>query len=265
MRNYYEEHVHIRDLKLKAAEEGFSEVMPTLERRGDMPNKKVAVVGAGPAGLAAASFLTRAGADVTVFERTEKAGGVVRHVIPSFRIADASIDKDVELCSAYGAKFVYGKEVKDATELLREGYTDVVVAIGAWAEGRPALKDGKALDALEFLSAFKDAPDALALGTYVVVVGGGNTAMDVARAAKRVAGVKHVRLVYRRTKRYMPADEEELAEALADGVEFFELLAPVTLADGVLTCDVMELGAPTSPDAAVLSRRARRARFLPRP
>ncbi|MGN8820244.1 putative selenate reductase subunit YgfK [Atopobiaceae bacterium HCP3S3_A4] len=244
MRNYYEEHVHIRDLKLKAAEEGFSEVMPTLERRGDMPNKKVAVVGAGPAGLAAASFLTRAGADVTVFERTEKAGGVVRHVIPSFRIADASIDKDVELCSAYGAKFVYGKEVKDATELLREGYTDVVVAIGAWAEGRPALKDGKALDALEFLSAFKDAPDALALGTDVVVVGGGNTAMDVARAAKRVAGVKHVRLVYRRTKRYMPADEEELAEALADGVEFLELLAPVTLADGVLTCDVMELGAP---------------------
>lgn len=244
MRNYYEEHVHIRDLKLKAAEKAFDDVLGTLSARGHVADRKVAIIGGGPAGLSAASFLSRAGVDVTVFERTNSLGGVVRHVIPGFRISDEAIDHDVELCSAYGAKFELGREVASAGELLAQGYTDVVVAVGAWAPGRPALKSGKALDALEFLEAFKSDPASLKLGTDVVVVGGGNTAMDVARAAKRVPGVKNVRLAYRRTSRYMPADEEELTMALADGVEFLELLAPDTLADGVLTCDVMELGEP---------------------
>ena len=244
MRNYYEEHVHIRDLKLKAAEKAFDDVLGTLSARGHVTGRKVAIIGGGPAGLSAASFLSRAGVDVTVFERTSSLGGVVRHVIPGFRISNEAIDHDVELCSAYGAKFELGREVASAGELLAQGYTDVVVAVGAWAPGRPALKSGKALDALEFLEAFKRDPASLDLGTDVVVVGGGNTAMDVARAAKRVPGVKNVRLAYRRTSRYMPADEEELTMALADGVEFLELLAPDTLADGVLTCDVMEPGEP---------------------
>ena len=243
MRNYYEEHVHIRDLKLKAAEKAFDDVLGTLSARGHVTGRKVAIIGGGPAGLSAASFLSRAGVDVTVFERTSSLGGVVRHVIPGFRISNEAIDHDVELCSAYGAKFELGREVASAGELLAQGYTDVVVAVGAWAPGRPALKSGKALDALEFLEAFKSDPASLDLGTDVVV-GGGNTAMDVARAAKRVPGVKNVRLAYRRTSRYMPADEEELTMALADGVEFLELLAPDTLADGVLTCDVMEPGEP---------------------
>ena len=244
MRNYYEEHVHIRDLKLKAAEKAFDDVLGTLSARGHVADRKVAIIGGGPAGLSAASFLSRAGVDVTVFERTNSLGGVVRHVIPGFRISNEAIDHDVELCSAYGAKFELGREVASAGELLAQGYTDVVVAVGAWAPGRPALKSGKALDALEFLEAFKSDPASLKLGTDVVVVGGGNTAMDVARAAKRVPGVKNVRLAYRRTSRYMPADEEELTMALADGVEFLELLAPDTLENGVLTCDVMELGEP---------------------
>ena len=244
MRNYYEEHVHIRDLKLKAAEKAFDDVLGTLSARGHVTGRKVAIIGGGPAGLSAASFLSRAGVDVTVFERTSSLGGVVRHVIPGFRISNEAIDHDVELCSAYGAKFELGREVASAGELLAQGYTDVVVAVGAWAPGRPALKSGKALDALEFLEAFKSDPASLDLGTDVVVVGGGNTAMDVARAAKRVPGVKNVRLAYRRTSRYMPADEEELTMALADGVEFLELLAPDTLENGVLTCDVMEPGEP---------------------
>ena len=244
MRNYYEEHVHIRDLKLKAAEKAFDDVLGTLSARGHVAGRKVAIIGGGPAGLSAASFLSRAGVDVTVFERTSSLGGVVRHVIPGFRISNEAIDHHVELCSAYGAKFELGREVASAGELLAQGYTDVVVAVGVWAPGRPALKSGKALDALEFLEAFKSDPASLDLGTDVVVVGGGNTAMDVARAAKRVPGVKNVRLAYRRTSRYMPADEEELTMALADGVEFLELLAPDTLENGVLTCDVMELGEP---------------------
>ena len=87
--------------------------------------------------------------------------------------------------------------------------------------------------------------DVVDMGLEVaLVIGGGNTAMDAARAAKRIPGVEKVSLVYRRTKRYMPADQEELEFALEDGVEFMELLAPVGVKDGVLTCAVMELGAP---------------------
>ena len=104
-----------------------------------------------------------------------------------------------------------------------------------------ALVDGAPKAVLEKA---KKAPESLQLGENVVVIGGGNTAMDAARAAKRIPGVKRVSLVYRRTKRYMPADQEELELALADGVEFRELLAPVGVRDGVLTCRVMELGAP---------------------
>ena len=80
------------------------------------------------------------------------------------------------------------------------------------------------------------------MGGNVVVIGGGNTAMDTARAAKRTKGVEHVYLVYRRTKRYMPADEEELEMAVEDGVEFMELLSPVKLEAGKLLCKVMKLG-----------------------
>ena len=244
MRNYVDEHVHIRGCKLTAAEKGLAEVLPTLASRGAVEGKNVAVVGAGPAGLAAASFLSRAGVKVTVFERTNKLGGIVRHVIPNFRISEAAIDNDVKLCQAYGAAFTTGVEIKDVNTLLSEGYTDVVVAIGAWAPGSKTLKSGEALDALEFLEQFKSNPASVDLGTDVVVIGAGNTAMDVARAAKRVTGVQNVRLVYRRTKRYMPADEEELQMALDDGVEFMELLAPGDFADAKLTCEIMKLGAP---------------------
>ena len=158
MRNYYEEHAHIREFKLLAAEKGLAEVLPTLSARGTVTGRKVAVVGAGPAGLAAASFLSRAGVDVTVFERTNELGGIVRHVIPGFRISDEAIDHDVELCSAYGATFKTGVEVTNARDLLDQGFTDVVVAVGAWAPGRPALRSGEALDAIDFLRDFKEDP-----------------------------------------------------------------------------------------------------------
>ncbi len=244
MRNYMDEHVKIREAKLTAAQGAFDEVIASLKAPIPQSGKKVAVVGGGPAGLAAASFLSRAGVDVTVFERTDSLGGIVRHVIPEFRISSEAIDKDVALCKAYGAKFELNTEITSVESLKNQGYTDVIVAVGAWVAGDPRLEYGEAMNVIRFLQAAKNAPETVELGTDVVVIGGGNTAMDAARVAKRIAGVENVRLVYRRTKRYMPADEEELALAIEDGVEFMELLAPVGVKDGVLKCNVMELSAP---------------------
>ena len=243
MRNHYESALRIREVKLMAAEAGFDKVLPQLKAAA-AAGKKVAVIGGGPAGLASASFLSRAGADVTVFEKNDKMGGVPRYVIPGFRIGDEALDKDVALCSAYGAKMVTGREITSVQELKDEGFTDIIVAIGAWAPGRKALKYGEEYDALEFLEAVKAAPGSIDLGTDVVVIGGGNTAMDVARAAKIQPGVKNVRLVYRRDRRNMPADEEELVMAIEDGVEFMELLAPEGVKNGVLKCEINVLGEP---------------------
>lgn len=244
MRNYYEETLHIRETKLAAASQAYNEILPALKAEGSVAGKKVAIIGGGPAGLAAAAFLSRAGVAVTVFERKEQLGGVVRNVIPEFRISADSIDKDVELCKAYGAEFKLGAEVTSVKALKAEGYTDVIVSIGAWKPGRSPLAYGEVTDALEFLMEAKKNGASMNIGKDVVVLGGGNTAMDVARAAKRLPGVENVRLIYRRTKRYMPADEEELQLAIEDGVEFLELLAPVGAENGKLKCSVMELGAP---------------------
>ena len=209
----------------------------------DNTGKRIAVIGGGPAGLATAFFLTRAGVPVTIFEARDSLGGVVRHVIPEFRIASDDISHDAELCLAFGAKVQLNARVDSIDELKAQGFTDVVVATGAWMPGSAGLGEGAELDVLEFLEAAKKG-EKLELGEDVVVIGAGNTAMDAARVAKRLAGVKNVRLVYRRTKKQMPADEEELDLALTDGVEFCELLAPKAFNGAVLTCDVMELGEP---------------------
>ena len=250
MRSFYEpEGAAIRASKLKAARGGIESLLAAIKADGvkahdGAADHKVAIIGGGPAGLACAFFLSRAGADVTILERKETLGGVARHIIPSFRISDEDIDRDVELCLAYGAKVKTGVEATSVAELKAEGYTDVVVACGAWAPGHVGLEYGEEIDVLEFLGAAKRGEDLSALGTDVVIVGAGNTAMDAARVAKRLPGVENVRIVYRRTKRYMPADEEELAEALSEGVELCELLAPKGIRAGVLTCDKMVLGEP---------------------
>lgn len=242
-RNFYEEPVHIRDAKLEAAEKGFAAFAPTLRVRGKSA-VRAAVVGGGPAGMAAAHLLAREGAQVTLFEKRDALGGVVRHVIPSFRIADRAIENDASMLDMLGVEVRLNTRVDAPRALLEQGYTHVIVATGAWEHDALELEGGRAVDALDFLERQKKDPDGQSLGKNVAVIGGGNTAMDAARAAKRAGGVEQVRLVYRRTRRYMPADGEELALALADGVEFCELMAPVSLKNGRLACRVMELGAP---------------------
>lgn len=244
MRNHYEEGVHIREAKLQAAEKAFEKALGETCSAKYEGGRKVAVVGGGPAGLAAAAFLSRAGVPVTVFEKRQELGGVVRAAIPAFRIDDAAIDHDIALCSRFGAQFKTGCEITDLHSLKDEGYTDIIVAVGAWKAGREALEYGKSMDALEFLTRIRKDEASVNVGENVVVIGAGNTAMDVSRAAVRLNGVKNVKLVYRRTKKYMPADEEELKEALEDGVQFCELMAPAGLKDGWLECREMKLGDP---------------------
>ena len=240
-RNFYEEPVAIRAAKLKAAEGGYAGVMDQMQAAA-ASGKKVAVVGAGPAGIACAAFLARGGADVTVFEKSQHLGGTVRKVIPSFRIAEEAIARDVKIAEAWGAKFVRNAEIKNLNTLKEQGFETIVLAVGAHRGMPIGVDTEKEFNAVKFLEAAKVDASAINLGKHVVVIGAGNTAMDAARMAKRIGGVEDVSIVYRRTKRYMPADEEELREALEEGIIMRELLAPKVQKDGILTCKKVVLG-----------------------
>ncbi|MDO4438392.1 MAG: putative selenate reductase subunit YgfK [Eubacteriales bacterium] len=242
-RNFYEQPVDIRGEKLKAARGGYDEVIKELKRDKKI-DKKVVVIGAGPAGLASAYFLGRAGADVVVYDKEQRAGGVVANIIPDFRLDQDEIEKDIAICKSMGAEFKLGQKVDDIKAVMEAEHADAcVLCIGAHKNVALKIEGGEALNALHFLHEFKDTKGNVELGENVVIVGAGNTAMDTARAAKKNKGVKNVYLVYRRDKRNMPADEEELEMAIEDGVIFKELLSPVELRDGKLVCQKMELGA----------------------
>ncbi len=241
-RGFYEESVHIRDAKLLAAREGFDSLIGSLKPTGKS-DAKVAVIGGGPAGMAVGYLLGRQGAKVTVFEKRAELGGIVRYVIPGFRIGDYGMDRDVDLLKSMGAEIKTNTIAPSVEELKKSGYTHVVFATGAWQHGNLKLQEGESMNVLDFLEQYK-CETLKNTGDHIVIVGGGNTAMDAARAAKRIKGVESASIVYRRTQRYMPADEEELQLALEDGVLFKELLNPVSLKDGKLTCKKCVLGEP---------------------
>ena len=237
-RNFYEESVQIRNTKLVAAYHGYEALMASIKKPAKVAGKKAAIIGGGPTGIAAAYFLGRAGIETTIFEREACLGGVPRHVIPSFRIANETIEKDIALMQKYDVEVKCGAPAPSVDELKKMGYTHILFAVGAWKAGKLDIP-GDVAGAIQWMKGVKVGN--IAVGGNVVVVGGGNTAMDAARLAKR-SGAKNVTLVYRRTKKYMPADEHELALALQDGVAFAELAAPVAQADGVLKCEQMKLG-----------------------
>ncbi len=241
-RNFYEEPVNIRGAKLTAAEKGYDEVIHEI-KAGAPCGRRAAVIGGGPAGISSAYFLARAGVQVTIFEKEKSLGGVIRHVIPGFRISDEAIEKDISLIRRMGVEIKTGTEITSVADVKAQGYDVVILAVGANKPGTLKLEKGETLNALKFLAEFKAKDGKVDLGKNVAVVGGGNTAMDTARAARRTEGVEHVYLVYRRTRRYMPAAEDELLEVLEDGVEFRELLSPVSLENGCLVCKKMKLGA----------------------
>ena len=137
MRNYYDEPVNIRATKLVAAERGYDDYMAKIKAPVPVTDgRKVAVIGGGPTGMAAAYFVGRAGIPVTIFERSGVLGGVVRQVIPAFRISDDAIDHDVALMFKMGVEVKLNTEAPSVAELKAQGYTHIFFAVGAWKAGR---------------------------------------------------------------------------------------------------------------------------------
>ena len=244
-RQDYEGPVNIREIKLMAVEKGMDEWRKRWSAPAKRPGPKVAVVGAGPAGLSTAFFLARAGVPVTVFEREEDAGGVIRYVVPHFRISREAIDSDINVIKAMGAEFRFGEKDLSVEKLKSAGYDKVVLGIGTWkSPSLPIKGDNTAvIPSIQFLYDFNHGNYPEGMKDTVVTVGAGDTAMDSARAALRVPGVKESWILYRRAFEQMPASEEEYVDAMADGVKFAFLRSPEQFdADGTLTARVMELG-----------------------
>jgi putative selenate reductase len=239
----YEDPLQIRNAKKLSsqnAQQNFTRGIKPAQLKSD---QKVIIIGAGPAGIAAALYLRRNGVDVTVRERREKPMGIVSHVIPAFRITDEEVALDADMAAAQGVNFEFGAPEDYDLKELKQDYDKIIIATGAWKPGNINLENGGiVIDALEFLEASRTSGLSLDLGKHVAIIGGGDVAMDCARAAARNKGVETSSIVYRRTKDYMPAQTEEIELAENDGVIFRELLAPLSFEDNTMTCNVMELG-----------------------
>ncbi len=205
--------------------------------------RRVLVVGAGPSGLAAAYHLARLGHDVTVRDSEEQAGGMMRFGIPQYRLPREILDAEVARIVGLGVTLELGVKVTDVLAAMRdEGFDAVFLAVGAHLGKRayvPAGEAARILDAVAVLHSMEGEERPL-LGRRVAVYGGGNTAMDVARTAKRL-GAEEAVVVYRRTRDRMPAHDFEVEEAEEEGVRM-KWLSTVTRAEaGVLTIERMEL------------------------
>ena len=247
--------VAIDEIKKFIAERELSkETRPTpkmLNQIGRPYPEKIAVIGAGPAGLSCAYYLALKGYPVTVFEKEQQLGGMMTLGIPSFRLEKDVINAEIDVLRDLGVEFKTGVEVgKDVTlESLRgEGYRAFYLAIGA-SKGAKLNIPGEELEGvstgIDFLRRVNrgERPE---IGDKVAVIGGGNVAMDVARAAVRLGAA--VTVYYRRGEEEMPADRDELAEAREEGVAFRFLCAPVELSGeghvSALKLEGMQLGEP---------------------
>ena len=214
--------------------------------------KKVGIIGGGPAGLTAAFKLVQQGHSVTVYDQMPEMGGMLRYGIPEYRLPKAILKAETDAISALGVKFVNNFKIgRDADfEKFRADFDAVIVANGAWKSTAMRVK-GEELKGvwggIDFLRAVVTGqkPE---IGERVAIVGGGNTAMDACRTAVRV-GAKEVFVVYRRTRKEMPAEDVEITEAEEEGVKFKFLYAPDEILgkDGKvcgMRLQVMELGEP---------------------
>jgi putative selenate reductase len=246
----YEGTVDIREVKRITAEQGKFTYDTKSRVTAKQLDIKVAVIGAGPAGLSAAFFLAKAGFKVNVFEKQDSPGGVITCVLPNFRIPTSAIEKDISVIKAMGVDFKFGvSEEFSINDLNSKGYKYIFIGIGAEVSRKLQLTgdNNNVYETLDFLRSFNKDSGSLNLGRSVAVIGGGNTAVDSARSALRIDGVEKVFIIYRRTEDEMPADREEYERALEEGVIFKSLLLPESFSKtGILKCRKMTLGTPDS-------------------
>ena len=251
-RKMVEEPISIAFLKAFAADKDLASGNPFTADIAPETGKKVAVIGGGPAGLTAAYFLRRSGHAVTIYEAMPKLGGMLRYGIPEYRLPKAVLDQEIALIADMGVEMKANFKVGvDATfEEIRAAHDATVVAIGAWTS-MSARCPGEELEGvwggIHLLReiALGNRPN---IGEKVVVMGGGNTAMDACRSAVRL-GAKEVSIVYRRTLDEMPAEKIEIEEAMEEGVTFRFLRNPVEIIGEngkvkAVKLQVMELGEP---------------------
>ena len=215
----------------------------TFEPARPSSGKRVLIVGAGPSGLSAAYHLARLGHAVTIHEAGPMAGGMMHFGIPKYRLPREILDAEIRRIEALGVRIVLNHKVEDLLAEQREGGFDAVfVAVGAHLSKRqaiPARDAGRILDALDFLKEVECAAETPKIGRRVAVYGGGNTAMDAARTARRL-GAETV-IIYRRTREQMPAHDFEADEALEEGVDIRWLRTIKEIDGSTMTVEVMRL------------------------
>jgi NADPH-dependent glutamate synthase beta subunit-like oxidoreductase len=222
-----------------AAREGWPSPRPAAKS-----GKRVLVVGAGPSGLSAAWHLARLGHQVEIHEAGPLPGGMLHFGIPAYRLPREDLMKEIQRIEAMGVKIVMNRRVEDILSEQRAGDFDAVfIAIGAHVSKHvdiPARDAVKVLDAVKLLRDVESG-EAPLLGRRVLVYGGGNTAMDAARTARRL-GAEEAMIVYRRDRAHMPAHEFEADEALAEGVKIKWLTSIKEIAGGDFTVERMTIG-----------------------
>jgi formate dehydrogenase major subunit len=252
-RSRVEQPVAINHLKRFAADLDMASGDPWLPEKEPPREERVAVIGSGPAGLSAAYYLAVKGYRVTVFEKMPRPGGMLRYGIPGYRLPGRVLDREIRLILSLGIELRCGEEfgrTVTAAGLRERGYRALFLGIGAWTS-LPMRIQGEqeegVLSGIGFLAEQAEGRSPRMAGKTVLVVGGGNTAMDAARTALRL-GADPVKLLYRRTRAEMPAHENEIEEALEEGVGLDFLTAPVKVERGsgrlAVSCIRMELGSP---------------------
>ena len=205
----------------------------TVTSTAPASGRKVLVVGSGPAGLSAAYHLRLMGHDVEVYEGAPLPGGMLRYGIPAYRLPRDVVDAEIDRIRAMGVVFRLNSPVDDVESLMSKGGFDAAfVAVGSQRGKNPEIPSGdaaKVLDAVSMLHGFEEGEGPV-LGRRVVVYGGGDTAMDAARTAQRLGATETI-VVYRRTRDRMPAHDEEVIDAQAEGVQM-RWLSTVTRAEG---------------------------------